>query len=165
MQSRKAAKKRKSMRKNFWLVLVLVILSALFIGCFNFGNNYNNEDGQKPPLKEIGNWLGLPLPNNYSDLKYKIIADTPDPNVEIAVKVPEDFFQSLIKSQNLVNYDKFKDKLSYDIKPRELSNTDASHSIIKKPQPNTTIWITQNQYYPRYLWYQDSTLYLVYFSQ
>ncbi|GAB1542320.1 hypothetical protein NUACC21_49940 [Scytonema sp. NUACC21] len=152
------------MRKNSWRILLLVILSTLLVGCLNFGNNYSHEDGHKPPLKEIGNWLGLPLPNNYSDLKYKIIADTPDRNVEIAVKVPEEFFLHLVKSQNLVNYDQFKDKLSYDLKPRELSNTD-SDSILKKPQPNTTVWITQNQVYPRYLWYQNSTLYLVHFSQ
>uniref|UniRef100_A0A0C1N1F3 Uncharacterized protein n=1 Tax=Tolypothrix bouteillei VB521301 TaxID=1479485 RepID=A0A0C1N1F3_9CYAN len=116
------------MRKNSWRVLVLVILSALLVGCLNFGNNYSHEDGQKPPLKEIGNWLGLPLPNNYSYLKYKIIADAPDKNVEIAVKVPEDFFKNLIKSQNLANYDRVKDKLAYDLKPREFLNDETSSS-------------------------------------
>jgi hypothetical protein len=152
------------MQRNSGHVFVLVIFSALLVGCLKFGNNYSNADGQKPPVKEIGNWLGLPLPNKYSNLKYKIIVDTLDKNVQISVKVSEDFFQSLIKSQKLVNYDKFRDSLPYDLKPRELLNTENSNSILANPHPSTTIWITNNQFYPKYFWYQNSTLYLVYSS-
>ncbi|MBD2339327.1 hypothetical protein H6G64_20355 [Calothrix sp. FACHB-156] len=147
--------------------LILLIPLFLLTGCLNlnFGKNYSNQNQQEPPLEVIGKWLGAPLPNNYSDLKYEIISDTPDPQVKIAVNVPKEYFQNLINQKNLVKYDEYKNKLPYDLKPREWQESNQTKDFIKKPLPSTTIWITKNEFYPKYLWYQQQRLYLVYVSR
>jgi hypothetical protein len=71
----------------------------------------------------------------------------------------------LIKKQNLVKYDDFKNKLPDDLKPREWEDSNSPKAFIKKPLPTTTIWITKNNFYPKYYWYQNSTLYMVYSSR
>lgn len=140
---------------------LLFIPLIWLVGCLNFGKNYSYRTTEKPPLAEIEKWLGAPLPSSYSDLKYEIISDTPDPQVRIAVKVPEEYFQTLINNKKLIKYDNFQNKLPYDIKPRELPDSD----LIKKPLPTTTIWMTKNDFYPIYYWYQKTNLYLVYSSR
>ncbi|BAZ02219.1 hypothetical protein NIES37_62300 [Tolypothrix tenuis PCC 7101] len=152
-----------------WKNQKLILLIPLFflIGCLNlnFGNNYSHQNQQEPPLEVIEKWLGAPLPSNYSDLKYEIISDTPDPQVRIAVNVPKEYFQTLINQKNLVKYDELKNKLPYDLKPREWQESNQPKDFIKKPLPSTTIWITKNEFYPKYLWYQQQRLYLVYASR
>ncbi|MBD0262902.1 MAG: hypothetical protein ICV78_09305 [Tolypothrix sp. Co-bin9] len=76
----------------------------MLTGCLNFGNNYSSKTAQSPPIEEIGKWLGARLPNTYTNLQYGIINDTPDPQVRIALNVPKDYFQMLIKNQKLVKY-------------------------------------------------------------
>lgn len=140
---------------------LILIPFILLTGCLNFGKNYNYQSERKPPIAEIEKWLGAPLPSSYSDLKYEIISDTPDPQVSIAVKVPKEYFKILMKNNKLGNYDNLNNKLSNDFKPRERQDTD----LIKKPLPTTTIWITKNEFYPKYFWYQKGILYLVYSSR
>lgn len=112
--------------------IYLLICLILLTGCLNFGNNYNYKTAQSPPVQEIGKWLGQPLPNTYANLQYDIIADTPDPQVRIAVNVPKEYFQMLIKNESLVKYDDFKNKLPSDLKPREWESGNHLKDFIKK---------------------------------
>lgn len=145
--------------------IYLLICLILLTGCLYFGNNYNYKTAQSPPVQEIGKWLGAPLPNTYANLQYDIIADTPDPQARIAVNVSKEYFQMIIKKQNLVKYDDFKNKLPDDLKPREWKNGNHPKDFINKPLSTTTIWITKDYFYPKYYWYQNSTLYMVYSSK
>lgn len=144
--------------------IYLLICLILLTGCLN-GNNYTQKNRQSPPVEEIGKWLGAPLPSSYANLQYYIIGDTPDPQARIAINVPEEYFRILIKKQNLVKYDEFKNQLPDDLKPREWQDGNNQKSFIKKPLLTTTIWITKNNFYPKYYWYQQSTLYMVYSSR
>lgn len=105
------------------------------------------------------------MPNTYANLQYDIIADTPDPQARIAVNVPKEYFQMLIKNESLVKYDDFKNKLADDLKPREWESGNHPKDFIKKLLSTTTIWITKDNFYPKYYWYQNSTLYMVYSSR
>lgn len=71
----------------------------------------------------------------------------------------------LINNKNLVKYDQFKNKLPYDLKPREWQESNKTSDFIKKSLPGTTIWITKNEFYPTYFWYQHQRLYLIYASR
>ncbi|MBD2199420.1 MULTISPECIES: hypothetical protein [Calothrix] len=150
-------------QRNLLLLIPLIFLT----GCLSlkFGDNYNSEKQQVADVKVIEKWLGAPLPNNYSGLKYEIIADTPDPQVKIAVNVPQEYFQTLVKQNNLVKYDEVKNKLPNDLKPREWQESNQPSDFIDKPLPTTTIWIMKTEFYPKYLWYQQQRLYLVYASR
>ncbi|MFH7028444.1 MAG: hypothetical protein ACHBN1_24405 [Heteroscytonema crispum UTEX LB 1556] len=123
-------------KSHFFLLICLIWLS----GCLKFGNNYYNK--QPPSVEEVGKWLGAPVPSSYSDLHYQIIDDAPDPQASIAVKVPEEYFQMLIKNKNLVKYDDFKHQLASDLKPREWQDSNIPDDFIQKPFKNTTIWVT-----------------------
>jgi hypothetical protein len=79
--------------------------------------------------------------------------------------VAKEYFQMLIKNQNLVKYDDFKNKLPDDFKPREWENGNHPKDFIKKPLSTTTIWIRKDNFYPKYYWYENSTLYMVYSSR
>jgi predicted HTH transcriptional regulator len=147
--------------------ILLVIPLMLLVGCLslNFGKNYSDSSKQEPPLEVIEQWLGAPLPSSYSNLKYDIISDTPDPQVRIAVNVPKEYFQTLINQKNLVKYDEFKNQLPNDLKLREWQESHQTSDFINKPLPSTTIWMTKNEFYPKYFWYQQQRLYLVYVSK
>lgn len=145
---------------RFLLLICLIWLG----GCFNFANNYNSQN-PSPPVEEIGKWLGANLPTSYTNLQYDIIADTPDPQVKIAINVPEEYLQMLIKKQNLLKYDEFKNQLPDDLKPRQWQDSNNPKDFIKKPLATTTIWITTNNFYPKYYWYEQSTLYMIYSSR
>ena len=149
----------------FFFSRFLLLTCLIFLGgCLKFGNNYYKK-APSPPVEEIGKWLGEPLPSTYANLQYDIINDTPDPQARIAVNVPKEYFQMLIKKQNLVKYDELKNKLPDDLKPREWENGNSPKAFIKKPLSTTIIWITKDNFYPKYYWYQNSTLYMVYSSR
>lgn len=152
-------------------VAIALSLHLLVAGCggfgVKFGDNYNYQSdrqmGKQAPIEAVAKWLGKPLPANYSDLRYEIIADTPDPQAKISVKVPEAYYKSIV--QNMVDYDTVKSQLqNFDLlKPREMANDPGG--IIQKPLPSTKIWVSQTGTYRRYIWYQGSLLYLAYASQ
>ncbi|WP_019500136.1 hypothetical protein [Pseudanabaena sp. PCC 6802] len=156
---------------RYKLVAIVLNLHLLVAGCggfgVKFGDNYNYQSdrqmGKQVPLEAIAKWLGKPLPASYSDLRYEIIADTPDPQAKISVKVPEFYYKSIV--QNVVDYDIVKSQLqNFDlVKPREMANDPGG--IIQKPLPSTRIWVSKTGTYRRYIWYQGSVLYLVYASQ
>jgi hypothetical protein len=146
------------------LILLLVGCSSSDFNALKFGDNYDDQsDRQVIPLDAISKWLGAPLPGtNFSDLRYKIIGDTPDPQAKISVKVPETYYKKIV--ENMADYDRVKNEFkNFDlVKPREWKSDD---SFIKKPLPSTKIWVSKTGTYRRYIWYQDSVLYLVYASQ
>jgi hypothetical protein len=158
---------------KFWTIVFSLYL--LIAGCggadlnpLKFGDNYNyqsdREAGKQAPLEAIGKWFGMPLPTGYADLRYDIVADTPDPRAKISVRVPEAYYKSIM--QNMADYDKVKGHLqNFDlVKPREWTGDDPG-GIIQKPLPSTKIWVSKTGTYRRYIWYQRSVLYLIYASQ
>ncbi len=147
----------------FSLILLLVGCSSTDSNALKFGDNYDDRsDRQAIPLDAIGKWLGAPLPGNFSDLHYKIIGDTLDPQAMISVRVPEFYYKKLVA--NMVDYDRVKSEFkNFDlVKPREWKSAD---SFIQKPLPSTKVWVSKTGTYRRYIWYQESVLYLVYVSQ
>ncbi|MBO3463941.1 hypothetical protein G7B40_029625 [Aetokthonos hydrillicola Thurmond2011] len=133
----------------------LLIISVFLNGCLQFGENYSDTDGKPAPIAVIEKWIGAPLPSNYSDLKYKIINDTPDKHVEIALKVQEIYYKHVIK--NLVRDEHFlKDKILY------LNNENSPNAFMKPPSADTPVWTSKEGFYHKYIWYQNSTLYVSY---
>ena len=141
---------------NMFSVSWLLVISVFLSGCLKFGDNYSYTEGQSAPITVIEQWIGAPLPSNYSDLKYKIINDAPDKQVAIAVKVPQSYYKTAI--ENLVrDNDAVKGKIS-----SYLGDENSPNAFMKSPLANTPVWTSKEGFYRKYIWYQNSTLYVSY---
>jgi hypothetical protein len=137
------------------LLSSLLIISVFLNGCLKFEENYIYTDGQPAPIAVIEKWIGAPLLSSYSDLKYKIINDAPDKHVEIALKVQESYYLAVIK--NLVrDNNSIKSKILY------LNSGNSPNTFMKPPSAGTPVWTSKEGFYHKYIWYQDSILYVSY---
>lgn len=149
--------------KKFFVALFFLFALTLS-GCLPSGGNYDSQTDQSVPEKDLATWVGHPLPQDYSSLKYQILGGGIDKQVFISFNTSESFFET-IKAESIPYSEAQQASASgdfYFIDPEQFSRID--DTVVDRPESVDKVYLSKEGHYRKYVWYQNGRFNLLYVS-
>lgn len=139
---------------NISIIIFIIIFSS---GCTLIRSNQTEETNET--VLKVENFIGKKMPKDFSELEFSSEDLATKKYVAIKVKVSEKYFDSIKNELSIFN----PDTDTAQIPPEDYGIK--LNSFMKKPLPNTKIYISKKSNFPMYLWYQEGKMYVYYLEK